>query len=181
MSRIGNKVITIPADVTVSFENEVITVKGPKGTLTEGMKDSNIVIKIEGNEVRFSRLNDDKEVRSKHGLYRALTFNMIKGVTEGFQKNLLVNGVGYKVAVAGDKLTLNIGFSHTIDVIAPEGIKIECPTLTEIAITGIDKVKVGHIAASIRALKKPEPYHGYGIQYKDEVVARKEGKAAGKK
>ena len=181
MSRIGNKVISIPADVTVSFENEVITVKGPKGTLTQGMDEKNIVIKIEGNEIRFSRLNDEKEVRSKHGLYRALTFNMIQGVTVGFQKNLLVNGVGFKVAVAGNKLTLNIGFSHTVEVIAPEGIALTCPTLTEIAVNGIDKVKVGHMAAAIRALRKPEPYHGYGIQYKDEVVARKEGKAAGKK
>ena len=106
---------------------------------------------------------------------------MIQGVTVGFQKNLLVNGVGFKVAVAGNKLTLNIGFSHTVEVIAPEGIALTCPTLTEIAVNGIDKVKVGHMAAAIRALRKPEPYHGYGIQYKDEVVARKEGKAAGKK
>lgn len=181
MSRIGNKVIAIPANVTVSCDNATVTVKGPKGTLTQVIDDERIVVAIEGTTVKFSRTSEDKVVKSKHGLYRTIINNMIIGVTTGFQTNLLVNGIGFKVAVSGTKLTMNIGFSHPVEFFAPEGIKIECPTITEIAVSGIDKVLVGEVAAKIRACRKPEPYHGYGIQYKDEVIERKEGKAAGKK
>ncbi|MEG1804792.1 MAG: 50S ribosomal protein L6 [Clostridia bacterium] len=181
MSRIGNKVIAIPAGVTVTFKDATVTVKGPKGTLTQVIDDEKITMAIEANHIKFSRDNEDKELKSKHGLYRTIVSNMIIGVTTGFQKNLLVNGIGFKVAVANNKLTMNIGFSHTVEYEAPEGIKIECPTINEIAVSGIDKVLVGEVAAKLRAFRKPEPYHGYGIQYKDEVIERKEGKAAGKK
>lgn len=181
MSRIGKKVIAIPAGVTVSFDNGVVTVKGPKGTLTQDIVEEKIHINIDANEVHLTRDNDDKEVRAKHGLYRALIANMVKGVTEGYTKNLLINGIGYKVTATPTKLTLNIGYSHPIEVEAPEGITFSTPAATEIAVSGIDKVLVGQVAASIRSLRKPEPYHGYGVQYKDEVIERKEGKAAGKK
>ncbi len=181
MSRIGKKVIAIPAGVTVSLKDDVVTVKGSKGTLTQVIDDKRIIVKIEGAEVSLSRTSDDKVVRGKHGLYRALIANMIEGVTKGFTKVLQIAGIGYKVAVSGKKLTLNIGFSHPIEVEAEEGISFNCPSNTEIEVSGIDKVQVGAVAASIRAFRKPEPYHGYGIKYKDEVIERKEGKAAGKK
>ncbi len=181
MSRIGKKVIAIPAGVTVAFENGVVTVKGPKGTLTQDIVEEKIHVNIDANEVHLTRDNDEKEVRAKHGLYRALIANMVKGVTEGYTKNLLINGIGYKVTATPTKLTLNIGYSHPIEVEAPEGITFSTPAATEIAVSGIDKVLVGQVAASIRSLRKPEPYHGYGVQYKDEVIERKEGKAAGKK
>ena len=181
MSRIGKKVIAIPAGVTVSFENGVVTVKGPKGTLTQDIVEEKIHVNIGAGEVHLTRDNDEKEVRAKHGLYRALIANMVKGVTEGYTKSLLVNGIGYKVAATPNKLTLNIGYSHPIEVEAPEGITFATPAANEISVSGIDKVLVGQVAASIRSLRKPEPYHGYGVQYKDEIVERKEGKAAGKK
>ncbi len=181
MSRVGNKEIIIPAGVEVKVEDGLVTVKGAKGTLTQQIDDARITVEIEGVTLSVKRAEETGVVKAKHGLYRALIANMVTGVTTGFTKSLLVKGVGYKTAVAGSKLTLNIGFSHPIEVIAPEGISIALPENNEIAISGIDKAAVGQFAASIRALKKPEPYHGYGIQYKDEVVERKEGKAAGKK
>lgn len=181
MSRIGKKVIAIPSGVTVLFENGVVTVKGPKGTLTQDIADNNININISSTEVNLTRNNDQKDVRAKHGLYRALIQNMVIGVTNGYTKSLLINGIGYKVAATPSKLTLNIGFSHPIEVEAPAGITFANPAANEIAVSGIDKVLVGQVAASIRSLRKPEPYHGYGVQYKDEVIERKEGKAAGKK
>ncbi|MFI3167251.1 MAG: 50S ribosomal protein L6 [Bacillota bacterium] len=181
MSRVGNKEIIIPAGVEVKVEGSLITVKGAKGTLTQLIDDARITVEIKGVTLKVKRAEETGVVKAKHGLYRALIANMITGVSNGYVKSLLVNGVGYKTAVAGNKLTLNIGFSHPVVVEAPEGIKIEVPANNEIAISGIDKAAVGQFAASIRAIKKPEPYHGYGIQYKDEVVERKEGKAAGKK
>ncbi len=180
MSRIGNAIINIPAGVTVEVANNVMTVKGPKGTLTQGY-DPIITPVIEGNVIKFVRANDQGPTKAKHGLYRALCANMVKGVTEGFKKTLVVNGVGWKVAKQGKKVVLNIGFSHPVEVEEIGGITLDCPSQTEITVAGIDKEKVGQYAAMIRALREPEPYHGYGIRYSDEVIERKVGKAAGGK
>ena len=180
MSRIGNAHIVIPAGVTVTAENGVLTVKGPKGTLTQAY-DAVITASIENNEVVFTRANDQGPTKAKHGLYRALCANMVKGVTEGFKKTLIVHGVGWKVAKQGKKIVMNIGFSHPVEVEEIEGIALDCPTQTEITVTGVDKEKVGQFAAIIRNYREPEPYHGYGIRYSDEVIERKVGKAAGGK
>lgn len=180
MSRIGNEIITLPAGVTVEAKNNVITVKGPKGTLSQSY-DPVITPHIEGNVVRFTRANDTGEVKAKHGLYRALTMNMVKGVTEGYKKSLIVNGVGWKVAKQGKKVVLNVGFSHPVDVEEEDGITLDCPSATEIIVSGISKEKVGQFAAMVRGIRVPEPYHGYGIRYSDEVIERKVGKAAGGK
>lgn len=180
MSRIGNEIIHIPAGVTVDVNNNVITVKGPKGTLSQEY-DPIITPAVEGNVVKFTRANDLGPTKAKHGLYRALTANMVKGVTEGYQKNLIINGVGYKVAKQGNKVVLNVGFSHPVEVAEVEGISLECPSANEIVVKGINKEKVGQFAAMVRSIREPEPYHGYGIRYNDEVIERKVGKAAGSK
>ena len=180
MSRIGNALITIPAGVTVDTSNNVLTVKGPKGTLTQAY-DPIITPSVEGNVVKFTRANDLGPTKAKHGLYRALCANMVKGVTEGFKKALIVNGVGWKVAKQGKKVIMNIGFSHPVEVEEIDGITLDCPSQTEVTVTGIDKEKVGQFAAIIRGYREPEPYHGYGIRYSDEVIERKVGKAAGSK
>lgn len=180
MSRIGNAQIIIPAGVTVTVANETITVKGPKGTLTQAY-DKIITPSIEGNVLKFNRANEEDATKAKHGLYRALTANMIKGVTEGFKKALVVNGVGWKVAKQGKKLVMNVGFSHPVEIEEIDGITIECPSQNDIVINGIDKDKVGQFSSMIRSIREPEPYHGYGIRYSDEVIERKVGKAAGAK
>ncbi len=180
MSRIGNAIINLPAGVTVEAKDKVITVKGPKGTLTQNY-DTVITPVVEGNTVKFVRANELATTKAKHGLYRALTANMVKGVTEGFKKTLIVNGVGWKVAKQGKKLVMNIGFSHPVEIEEIDGIAIECPSQTEIVISGIDKEKVGQFSAVVRGFREPEPYHGYGIRYSDEVIDRKVGKAAGGK
>ncbi|MBR2499036.1 MAG: 50S ribosomal protein L6 [Clostridia bacterium] len=180
MSRIGNAVINIPAGVTVEAKNNVLTVKGPKGTLTQSY-DPSITPNVEGNVVRFTRANDLGPTKAKHGLYRALCANMVKGVTEGFKKTLVVNGVGWKVAKQGKKVVMNIGFSHPVEIEEIDGIVLDCPSQTEITVSGIDKEKVGQFAAIVRGFREPEPYHGYGIRYSDEVIERKVGKAAGGK
>ncbi len=180
MSRIGNAHINIPAGVTVEAKNSVITVKGPKGTLTQDY-DPIITLTVEGSVAKLTRANDMGPTKAKHGLYRALTANMIKGVTEGFKKTLIVNGVGWKVAKQGKKVVLNVGFSHPVEVEEIDGIVLDCPSQTEITVSGIDKEKVGQFAAMIRGIREPEPYHGYGIRYSDEVIERKVGKAAGAK
>ena len=180
MSRIGNAPITLPAGVTVDASNNVITVKGPKGTLTQ-VYDPIISFAVENNTVVLTRANDLGPTKAKHGLYRALTANMVKGVTEGFKKSLVVNGVGWKVAKQGKKVVLNVGFSHPVEVEDIDGITLDCPSVTEITISGIDKDKVGQFAAKVRGIREPEPYHGYGIRYSDEVIERKVGKAAGGK
>ena len=180
MSRIGNAHIVIPAGVTVTASNNVLTVKGPKGTLTQSY-DPIITPNIEGNEIVFTRANDQGPTKAKHGLYRALCANMVKGVTEGFKKSLIVNGVGWKVAKQGKKIVMNIGFSHPVEVEEIDGITLDFPSQTEITVSGIDKEKVGQFAAIIRGFREPEPYHGYGIRYSDEVIERKVGKAAGAK
>jgi large subunit ribosomal protein L6 len=179
MSRIGLKPITIPAGVDVNIDNNTVTVKGPNGTLTMDAH-PNMAISVEGSEIIVSRPNDAKENRALHGLTRSLIANMVTGVTEGFKKNLEVNGVGYRVSVQGSTLTMNLGFSHQVIMEAPEGIKIECPTATSIVISGTDKQKVGQFAAQVREKRPPEPYKGKGIKYAEEHIRRKEGKA-GKK
>ena len=179
MSRIGKMPIALPAGVTVEFKNGNVSVKGPKGTLEREIV-GNIGIETEGTNLVVKALDDTADTNAKHGLYRALLNGMVTGVTNGFVKSLEVKGVGWKAAVQGNKLVLNVGFSHPVEVIAPEGIKFECPTLTEVQVCGISKELVGQIAANIRAIRLPEPYHGYGIRYKGEVVEHKEGKTSGK-
>ena len=180
MSRIGRLPIEIPAGVTVEILNDnVVTVKGPLGTLTQEITGQIAVEKVE-NTIVVSRQDEQKETRAKHGLYRALIANMINGVTKGFSKTLIVNGVGFKCQVAGSKLTLNIGFSHPVNVDIPEGLKVTCVTPTEIKVEGCDKTLVGQFAADIKALRPVEPYHGYGIKYSDQFVLRKEIKKAAK-
>lgn len=181
MSRIGNKAITIPAgvEVTVAAGNEV-TVKGPKGTLTRKFNEM-LGISVEGNVLTVTRPNDEKHTKQLHGTTRALIHNMVVGVSEGYTIGLELVGIGFRAAVSGKKLTMNIGYSHPVEVEAEEGVTIACPSATEITVTGIDKQRVGEVAANIRAARKPEPYKGKGIRYKGEVVRRKEGKTAGKK
>ena len=179
MSRIGKMPIAIPAGVTVDFKDGVVTVKGPKGTLSREVV-GNIGIETEDTNLVVKALDDATDTNAKHGLYRALLNGMITGVTNGFVKTLEVKGVGWKAAVQGNKLVLNVGFSHPVEMIAPEGIKFECPTLTEINVSGISKELVGQVSANIRKIRLPEPYHGYGIRYKGEVVEHKEGKTSGK-
>ena len=179
MSRIGKKLIPLPAGVTVEFANGVVTVKGGKGTLTREVK-GNIDVKVEAGNIHVLALDEAKETNARHGLYRALIADMVKGVSEGFTKGLEIKGVGWKVAKQGNKLVLNVGYSHPVEFVEKEGIKLECPTQTEIVVSGIDKVLVGQVAANLRALRVPEPYHGYGIRYKGEHVEHKEGKTSGK-
>ena len=179
MSRIGKMPIAIPAGVTVEFKDGVVTVKGPKGTLTREVV-GNIGMEMEGTNLIVKALDDTSDTNAKHGLYRALVNGMVVGVTDGFKKELEVKGVGWKAAVQGNKLVLNVGFSHPVEMIAPEGIKFECPTLTDVVVSGISKEVVGQTAANIRKIRLPEPYHGYGIRYKGEVVEHKEGKTSGK-
>ena len=179
MSRIGRMPVTLPAGVTVDVKEKEFTVNGPKGSLTQEY-DPKISIKVEGNVAHLTRADDENDTRAKHGLYRALLHNMVVGVTEGFKKILVIAGVGYKVAKQGNKVVLNVGYSHPVEIYEEDGIKLECPSATEITVSGIDKTKVGQYAANVRAIRKPEPYHGYGIHYSDEVIERKEGKTAGK-
>ena len=173
MSRIGKMPIALPAGVTVEFVSGVVTVKGPKGTLSRSIV-GNIGVEVEGTTLLVKALDDSADTNAKHGLYRALLNGMVIGVTQGFVKALELKGVGWKAAVQGNKLVLNVGFSHPVEVIAPEGIKFECPSLTEVNVSGINKEVVGQTAADIRAIRKPEPYHGYGIRYKGENVEHKE-------
>ena len=180
MSRIGKKHIDLPAGVTVTNDNGTITVKGPKGTLTRTI-DNVIGCEINGTVINMTCPdNASGDVQAKHGLYRALVANMVKGVSEGFERRLIINGVGYKAAVSGDKLVLNIGYSHPVEIAAPQGIKFDCPSQTEIVVMGYDKELVGQTAANIKAKRPVEPYHAYGVRYKEEVVILKEGKKAGK-
>lgn len=178
MSRIGNKTITIPAgvEITVSAGNEV-TVKGPKGTLTRQFSPL-ITINVENNEVKCVRANKEKHTKQLHGTTRALIYNMITGVHDGYVKTLLIEGIGFRAAMKGTTLTLNIGYSHEINYEVEEGVTVQCTDPTTIVVSGIDKQRVGEVAAEIRAYRKPEPYKGKGIRYKDEHILRKEGKVA---
>lgn len=179
MSRIGLKPIEIPAGVDVKVDGTTVTVKGPKGELTRDVH-PNMTVVVEGNEIIVKRPNDEKENKSLHGLTRSLVHNMVLGVTEGFKKNLEVNGVGYRVQAQNNKLTMNLGFSHQVIMDAPEGITVECPSANAIVVSGADKQAVGQFAAQIREKRPPEPYKGKGIKYDFEHIRRKEGKA-GKK
>ncbi|MDF0479783.1 50S ribosomal protein L6 [Vagococcus sp. PNs007] len=175
MSRIGNKVVIIPAGVTVTQNGNDVTVKGPKGELTRTFV-SNITMNIEGNEVTFARPNDNKENRALHGTMRANFNNMVVGVSEGFEKALELIGVGYRAQLQGSKLVLNVGFSHPVEFVAPEGVTIEVPANTKVIVKGANKEHVGELAANIRGVRPPEPYKGKGIRYEGEFVRRKEGK-----
>ena len=177
MSRIGRAPITVPAGVEISIaDNNVVTVKGAKGTLTQQFN-ANMAIALENGVVTVSRPNDLKENRALHGLTRTLINNMIVGVTEGFKKELDVNGVGYRVAKEGNKLVMNLGFSHQVIMEEKAGISIEVPGPNKIVILGCDKQAVGQFAAEVREKRPPEPYKGKGIKYIDEHIRRKEGKA----
>ena len=181
MSRIGRAPITVPAGVEISIaDNNVVTVKGAKGTLTQQFN-ANMAIALENGVVTVSRPNDLKENRALHGLTRTLINNMIVGVTEGFKKELDVNGVGYRVAKEGNKLVMNLGFSHQVIMEEKDGITIEVPGPNKIIISGADKQKVGQFAAEVREKRPPEPYKGKGIKYVDEVIRRKAGKTGAKK
>ena len=179
MSRIGRKPITIPAGVEVKVDNGLVTVKGPKGTLSQQISPV-ITVEVSGNEVLVTRPNDEKESRSLHGLSRTLINNMVVGVTEGYKKVLEVNGVGYRVQKQGKDLIMNLGYSHQVIMSEIEGITIEAPGPNQIIISGPDKQLVGQFAAEIREKRPPEPYKGKGIKYADEHIRRKEGKAGGK-
>ena len=180
MSRIGNKTITIPAgvEVTVSAGNEV-TVKGPKGTLSRQFS-TLISINVDGSTIVCTRANEEKHTKQLHGTTRALIHNMIVGVNEAYSKTLEIEGIGYRAALQGDKLVMNLGYSHQIEYVPEEGVKVEVPNANTIVVSGIDKQRVGEVAALIRGYRKPEPYKGKGIHYKGEHIRRKEGKTAGK-
>lgn len=183
MSRIGRMPITVPAGVTVNVaEGNVVTVKGPKGELTQSLRPE-MIIKQEGTTITVERPSDDKLHRSVHGLTRTLLHNMVIGVTEGYKKELEVNGVGYRVEKKGTQLVMKLGFSHDVTVDEVEGITIEVPekSTNKIIIHGIDKQQVGQFAAEVRGKRPPEPYKGKGIKYANEVIRRKEGKTGGKK
>ncbi len=181
MSRIGRAPIAVPAGVEIKIEdNNLVTVKGPKGTLTQQMHPA-MTIEQDGAVLHVKRPNDLKENRSLHGLTRSLLHNMVVGVTEGYKKTLDVNGVGYRVAMENGKLVMNLGFSHQVIMEAPAGITIETPTPNQIVISGYDKQLVGQFAANVREKRPPEPYKGKGIKYSDEVIRRKVGKTGVKK
>lgn len=179
MSRIGNKPITVPAGVEVTLDGNIITVKGPKGTLTKELH-KNMEVKVEGTEITVKRPDDEAFNRSLHGLTRTLINNMIEGVTNQYSRVLEVNGVGYRAQLKGKKLVMNLGYSHPVEMDAPEGITFEVPNPNQIIVKGIDKEVVGQTAAVIRTKRPPEVYRGKGIKYAEEHIRRKEGKA-GKK
>ena len=181
MSRIGRMPITIPAGVEVSVEApNVVTVKGPKGTLTQTMRPE-MIVKIEDGAIHVERPSEDKRHKSLHGLTRTLIYDMVVGVTDGFKKELEISGVGYRASKEGDKLVMNLGYSHLVTMEEIDGITIDVPAPNKVVINGIDKQKVGQFAANVRAKRPPEPYKGKGIKYANEVVRHKEGKAGGKK
>ena len=181
MSRIGRMPITVPAGVEVTIaENNVVTVKGPKDTLTQALRPE-MILEQEGNVIHVKRPSDDKLHCALHGMTRALLHNMVVGVSEGFKKELEINGVGYRASKEGNKLVMNLGYSHLVNMEEIDGITIEVPAPNKVIIHGIDKQKVGQFAANVRAKRPPEPYKGKGIKYATEVLRHKEGKAGGKK
>lgn len=180
MSRIGKAPITVPAGVDITVANGRVSVKGPKGTLERAIP-GNIGLSVDGETINVTRPDEQNKTRALHGLTRSLVNNMVIGVTEGFRKELEIHGVGYRAEQQGpNKLRMSLGFSHTIDVVAPEGIVFELPQQTSVIVTGIDNEVVGQVAANIRSLRKPEPYKGKGVRYAGERIIRKAGKA-GKK
>lgn len=178
MSRIGNKLIQLPAGVslTVEAENNVV-VKGPKGEISFKFNPA-MGIEVEGQEVKVTRPDDSILNKTLHGTTRAVLNNMVVGVSEGFAKTLLIEGVGYRASLKGNTLVIAAGYSHLVELAIPEGLKVVCPSQTEINISGIDKQLVGEFAANVRKVRKPEPYKGKGIRYSDEIIRRKEGKKA---
>ena len=179
MSRIGNRVLTIPEGVTVTKEKNTVTVKGPKGELTDTFNNL-ITIDINDNQITCKRANDEKFSKAIHGTTNALISNMLVGVSKGFTKELEAVGVGYRFAVSGNKITVNAGYSNPVIVDVPSSLKVESPSVTELTISGINTQEVSEFAANIRDIRRPEPYKGKGIRYKGEYVRRKEGKKAAK-
>ena len=180
MSRIGHKVINIPAGTTVDVNKNVVTVKGPKGELTTTFNPM-FTYEINGTELTVKRPNDLKQTKALHGTTRALLHNMVVGVSEGFKKSLIIVGIGYRAQMRGNDLVLNIGYSPEVVITPEERVKITCTSATELVVEGCDRQAVGQTAARIRAVREPEPYNGKGIMFKDEHIIRKEGKRAGKK
>jgi len=178
MSRIGNAPITLPSGVELSVKDGEVEVKGPKGSLAQTI-DPRLEVTVDDGVVKVARSQDDRETKARHGLTRALLANMIVGVSDGFSKELTLIGVGYRAALKGSQLELQVGYSHPVNVDALDGITFDVPEPTRIIVTGIDKQKVGQIAADIRAVRPPEPYKGKGIRYTNEYVRRKAGKAGG--
>lgn len=175
MSRVGNKPVEIPSGVDVKIDGNIITVKGPKGELQKEIHPE-MVVKMEGNEILVQRPSDEKLHRSLHGTTKSIIFNMVEGVTNGFTKTLELVGVGYRASKTGNKLVVNVGLSHPVEFTPEEGIEVEVPSNTKIIIKGIDKERVGALAANVRATRKPEPYKGKGVRYEGEHVRRKVGK-----
>jgi large subunit ribosomal protein L6 len=180
MSRIGRKPITIPNGVNVTLDNTIITVKGPKGSLSRELH-KDMKVSVEGNVITVERPSDNKLHRALHGTTRSVVANMISGVTEGYSKSLELVGVGYRANKSGNKLVLNVGYSHPVEITPENGIEFEVPAANKIIVKGIDKELVGATAAKIRAVREPEPYKGKGIKYENERILRKEGKAGKKK
>lgn len=180
MSRIGNRMLSIPSGVDVKVEGNKVTTKGPKGTLEFVFKKENVNVKVEDGHVLVTRNDESKISKQIHGTTNSIINNMLIGVSEGFKKELEINGVGYRFQVQGNKLIISAGFSHPVELTAPEGIKIEMPdkSQNELIISGYDKQLVGEFTANVRKVRKPEPYKGKGIKYKDEHIRRKEGKKA---
>lgn len=180
MSRIGKKPVVLPAGVEVTVDdNNVVTVKGPKGQLQEQVSEL-VKIEVVDNEIVLTREADDRNSRAQHGLARSLVNNMVEGVTKGYEKKLTLIGVGYRAEKKGNKLVMNLGFSHPVEMEDPEGITTEAPDATTVVVKGIDKALVGNYAANIRSWRLPEPYKGKGIKYENEVIRRKEGKTGAK-
>lgn len=179
MSRIGKKLIEIPNNVKVTLADGKFIAKGPKGELEVTMPEA-ISCQMEGNIVNFARANDEKKVRSLHGLTRALAFNVVEGVSNGFATTLKIEGVGFKVELREEKLQMNLGFSHPILIIPPKGVSFAAPNPTTVVVSGIDKQLVGTVASKIRSIRPPEPYKGKGVRYENEYVRRKAGKTSAK-
>ncbi len=180
MSRIGKLPVAIPQGVTVTVADGVVTVKGPKGTLSQAVRPQ-VNVEVKGNEVVLTRVNDEKEVRGYHGLYRQLVNNMIVGVSQGYSKSLVINGVGFKAEAGKNFVTLSLGYSTQIDFMIPSDVSITVENPTKLVVSGISKERVGQVAAEIRSLRGPEPYKGKGIKYETENIRRKVGKSGGKK
>ena len=176
MSKVGKLPVALPAGVTLNVANGVISVKGPKGELNQPYFENDIEVKVEGTEIVLTTKNDTKQANAYHGLYRSLVANMVKGVSEGFSKTLIINGVGYRAEVKGNELVMNLGYSTDYIAIIPEGLTVVADAAGKVTISGIDKQKVGEFSAQLRKLRKPEPYKGKGIRYETEVIRRKVGK-----
>jgi len=179
LSRVGRKPVSVPKGVTITQSGQQLKIKGPKGELSDQFH-PNIKIEVKDGQVLVSRPNDEKQNKALHGLTRALIQNMIRGVTTEYSKTLDIVGVGYRAELKGKNVLLNIGYSHPIYIVPPDGVTLQTPTQTQIVVSGIDKQLVGQVAAKIRSIRKPEPYKGKGIKYSDEQIQRKAGKAAGK-